>query len=70
MDSKTSKWVYFFVNATEDVWLYVQLKECLEADYRWQLHFQLTQDGLAVATGAEETKVIDNFCILVFSFME
>ena len=41
--SDTSKWVYFFANVTEDVW--IQLKECLEADYRRQLHFQLTQDG-------------------------
>ena len=27
----------------------------LEADYPRQLHFQLTQDGLASASGAEET---------------
>ena len=65
--SDTSKWVYFFANVTEDVW--VQLKECLEADYRRQLHFQLTQDGLAAASGAEETQVIDNFCTLNFFFV-
>jgi hypothetical protein len=33
--SDSLKWVYFFANVTEDVW--VQLKECLEADYRRQL---------------------------------
>ena len=54
--------MYLFANVTQDVW--AQLKECLEADYRRQLHFQLTQDGLAAASGAEETKVIDNFCTL------
>ena len=66
--SDTSKRVYFFANLTEDVW--VQLKECLEADYRQQLHFQLTQDGIAVASGLEETKVMHNFRILCFVFLQ
>ena len=66
--SDTSKWVYFFANVTEDVWM--QLKECLEADYKRQLHFQLTQDGLAIASGAEETKVTDNFQLVNFSFLQ
>ena len=67
--SDTSKWVYFFANVTEDVW--VQLKECLEADYSGcQFHFQLTQHGVASATGTEETKVIDNFRILYFVFLQ
>ena len=52
--SGTSKWVYFIANLTEEVW--VQLKECLEADYRRQLHFQFTQDGVSVSTGEEESK--------------
>ena len=43
--SDTSKWVYFFANLTEEVW--VQLKEVLEADYRRQLNFQLFQDGIS-----------------------
>ena len=54
--SDTSKWVYFFSNLTEDVW--VQLKEILEADYRRQLHFQLLQDGISVSAGAGESKVV------------
>ena len=53
--SDTSKWVYFFANLTEEVW--VQLKEILEADYRRQLHFQLLQDGISVLAGVEESKV-------------
>ena len=53
--SDTSKWVYFFSNLTEDVW--VQLKEILEADYRRQLHFQLLQDGISSA-GAQESEVV------------
>ena len=65
--SDTSKWVYFFANITEDVW--IQLKEVLEADYRRQLHFQLIQDGLASATVADETKVIYNFCGVTLLFL-
>ena len=50
--SDTSKWVYFFANLTEEVW--VPLKEVFEADYRRHLRFQMINDGLV---GAEETKV-------------
>ena len=69
--SDTSKEVYFFANVAEDVW--VQLKECLEADYRRQLHFQLTQDGVAVPAGEDESKVfhdfhIDGFVLLKSTF--
>ena len=53
--SDTSKWVYFFANLTEEVW--VPLKEVFEADYRRHLRFQIINDDLAVAAGAEETKV-------------
>ena len=54
--SDTSKWVYFFSNLTEEVW--VQLKEILEADYRRQLHFQLLQDGISISAGVEVAKVV------------
>ena len=54
--SDTSKWVYFFSNLTESVW--VQLKEILEADYKSQLHFQLLQDGIAISAGVKEAKVV------------
>ena len=53
--SDTSKWVHFFANLTEVVW--VQLKEILEADYRRQLHFQLLQGGVSVSAGVDESKV-------------
>ena len=54
--SDTSKWVYFFANLTEEVW--VRLKDILEADYRRQLHFQLLQDGMSVLAGVKEAKVV------------
>ena len=54
--SDTLKWVYFFANLTEEVW--IPLKEVFEADYRHWLKFQLINDGIAVADGAEETKAI------------
>ena len=53
--SDTSKWVYFFANLTEEVW--IPLKEVFEADYRRHLRFQIINDDLAVAAGAEETQV-------------
>ena len=53
--SDTSKWVYFFANLTEEVW--IPLKEVFEADYRRHLCVKMINDGLAVAAGAEETKV-------------
>ena len=62
--SDTSKWVYFFSNLTEEVW--VQLKEILEADYRRQLHFQLLQDGISVSAGVEEAKVVSYINFLNF----
>ena len=62
--SDTSKWVYFFSNLTEEVW--VQLKEILEADYRRQLNFQLLQDGIPVSAGVEEAKVVSYFYFLNF----
>ena len=50
--SDTSKWVYFFANLTEEVW--IPLKEVFEADYKRRLKFQLIHDGLDTS---EETKV-------------
>ena len=50
--SDTSKWVYFFANLTEEVW--IPLKEVFEADYKRKLKFQLVHDGLDTS---EETKV-------------
>ena len=50
--SDTSKWVYFFSNLTEEVW--IPLKEVFEADYKRQLRFQLVHDGLDTC---EESKV-------------
>ena len=50
--SDTSKWVYFFSNLTEEVW--IPLKEVFEADYKRKLKFQLVHDGLDTS---EETKV-------------
>ena len=53
--SDTSKWVYFFANLTEEVW--VPLKDCFEAAYRRQLKFQLTQYGVAFAAGKKNQRL-------------
>ena len=50
--SDTPKWIYFFSNLTEEVW--IPLKEVFEADYKRKLRFQLVPDGLDTS---EETKV-------------
>ena len=47
--------MYFFANIPEEVW--VPLTECLEADYRLELKFQINQDGVALADGNDDSKV-------------
>ena len=51
--SDTSKWVYFFANLTEEVWIPLRevfevdpLREVFEADCRHHLRFQMINDGL------------------------
>ena len=57
----------FFADVTEAVW--VPLKDCLEADYRRQLKFQLMQDGVALTAGDDESKVSILFTNIYFLFL-
>jgi len=63
--SDMSKWVYFFANLTEEVW--IPLKEVFEADYKRRLKFQLIHDGLDTS---EETKIhMLYICFPTFGFI-